>query len=134
MEQPLWIYIGVIAVLLAIGIIVHMTVLSNDVRKVEVSKESLKKLQQQCDFVCKQDTGTMLGVAAELFSGSKLYAAEKAICLDSVNLHDCVSCNCQLANYVLDLNTAEARQAFVSHNYRCTFEKSKSEVSMRCAG
>ena len=127
-------YVGVIAVLIALGIIVQLTSMSTGLKDEQTLKDSIVKLKEQCNFVCSLNEGTALSIEVELFSGHKYYSSEKSICYsDDANKNvNCERCNCTLQSYSLDLTIPEAKQAFKSRLYSCSFEKMQEGTSMGC--
>ena len=129
-------YVGVIAVLITLGIIVQLTFTSTELKEEQTLKDSIVKMKEQCNFVCSLNEGTSLSTEVELFSGHKYYSNEKSICYsdDSNKNVNCERCNCTLQPYSLDLSIPEAMQAFKSHEYDCYFEKTEEGISMGCKG
>ena len=134
MEQVVWVYFGVITIVLAFGIVGNLIVKHKGAAKVELFDAALEKLDGQCDFVCDSGLNTRQSVDTELPSGIILYTRDERICGDYSGNRRCVNCNCPLQGYTLDLNTTVALETFETHIYRCYFTRGKDDISMECQG
>lgn len=133
MEQPVWIFFGIISVLLALGIVGGLVYKHQNEVKYENFDSSLDKLVSQCNFVCQTNEGNMLGIDINLPTDSLFYTSKNKLCIRYEDKVSCKACNCDLSEYKLDLNTSLSK-SFDNLNYRCYFEKLKSGVAVECRG
>ncbi len=134
MEEVVWVYFSIIAVLITFGVLFALFGESNDDIKFQNVLRSLNELKDQCDYVCSTSTGTKLPVNVVLPSGLVLYAKENRICGTFKDQNQCRVCNCNLRDYKLDLNTTFALRVFENHQYSCFFEKLKNGIAIECQG
>jgi hypothetical protein len=133
MEQPIWLFFGVIAVLIALGIIAHLVLVQGQDSKAASLENSMVKLRQQCDFVCGTTLNNRLSIRAEFPAGLYLHTQDNKICSGYKETVKCVACSCMIEPYQLALNTTLA-QEIDSHSYNCFFERKQEGVSMECLG
>lgn len=134
MEQAVWIYFGVVTVILGFGIVGKLIIEHKDQQKDDLFDRSLEALQGQCNFVCDSPAYTKLSTEVELPSGLVLNSLGNKICGDYFGERRCVNCNCELRDYTLNLNTTIALSTFETHNYRCYFERGEDDLRMDCQG
>ena len=133
MEQPVWLIFGVIAVLIALGIVVSIVNINHSAAKEYEVKDTLNKLMTQCNFVCGTTAGNLLSIKAKLPAETILYTNGNKICANYKENTNCVMCKCELEEYELDLNTTLARSMNVL-KYDCFFERMKEGIKMECMG
>lgn len=141
MEQAVWFYVGIIAALIGLGMLVSVVLLGTDVTKQQLAKNAANSLALQCNNVCNSDMGTALGIKTDLSSGTVISGGEKSVCVEYVpaGKKECRKCNCKVLGddgnfYRLDLSTEEAMEMFETHVYNCIFERDIDGVILRCKG
>lgn len=134
MEEVVWLYFSVIAIIIAFGSIAVIVTSNKDDVNYQSVLRSLDELKAQCNYVCESGKGTNLPVDVVLPGGLVLYTNENRLCASFENNNDCRPCNCGLNLYRLDLNTTLAREALKAHTYTCRFEKEENGVSVDCQG
>lgn len=134
MEEPIWMFFGVLAVVLSIGIIISILDINKGNANTELFDSSFEKLQIQCDFICASSIGNRQGINIQLLPNSLIYTNENKICLKFEDRISCKFCKCEIDDYELNLNTSFAK-TFNKIDYKCYFEKVDSnEVEMECLG
>lgn len=134
MEQPIWLFFGIVAVLIGLGIIIHVVYLDEEDSVMRNLKQSLDKLEGQCNFVCAAGEETYLSAKAQFPAKARIFTHDRNICGElGDDLSYCVQCNCELEDYELSLNTTLAEK-FKVHYYDCFFEKMYPGVRMECLG
>jgi hypothetical protein len=134
MEETVWLYFSVIAIIFAFGIIAVLYSENKEDQKYQAFRSALDSLASQCDYVCGTGTGTNLPSEVSLPSGMLLYAHDKKICGTLEGENRCSMCSCQLMNYTLDLNTTFAREVLEIHKYQCFFRRTIDGEEMECQG
>jgi hypothetical protein len=134
MEEPIWLIVGIIMVLISIAIIVQLVTHHNKQSAGDVLFDSLKKLEIQCNMVCSSAEGTLLSIGIEIPGNSKITSNTKSICAIYNDKRECVRCSCNLNNYVLDLTNTSIARKIVKHKYHCFFEKNKNNLTVECKG
>jgi hypothetical protein len=134
MEQTVWLYFGVITVILGFGIVAKLIIDHKNQSKNDLFDQAIDLIKNQCNFVCSSSPGTKISQEVTLPSGLVLTSEEKRIC-GRYNTEDrCAVCNCELSNYTLNLNTSLALKTFQSHTYFCFFTRGDINVDMECQG
>lgn len=145
MEQAVWFYVGIIAALIGIGLLVSVVLMGTNLNKEQLAQNSVRLLQMQCNNVCNNDVGTLLGVDVDIGSGTLVESTGNVICSHYNQRKECRECNCEVfapgfSDFELNLATPEALELFDIHTYHCTFEKVFNHekeiyvVLLRCAG
>jgi hypothetical protein len=134
MEQTVWIYFGVITVILAFGIVGKLILDYKNEAKDDLFDRSVEELKGQCEFVCSSAPGTRIAQQVDLPSGMVLFTEGKRICGVYKKDTRCVMCSCELSSYTLNLNTSLALKTFQNHEYNCFFSREDLNVVMECQG
>jgi hypothetical protein len=134
MEETVWLYFSVVAVLLALGIIAVLFTENKEDQKFQAFSTALDSLASQCNYVCGSSTGTNLPAEVSLPSGLILYTHGTKICGTMEGENRCRICDCDLENYTLDLNTSFAQKVLETHEYQCFFKRTRDGASVECQG
>ncbi len=135
MEQAVWVFFGVLAVLIALAIVANIFAENIDSEKTKLSSNALSSVAQYCDFVCNSETGTRISKEISFASGSKINASKNIICIEYKRWRKCAKCKCDVNNLSLDLDKPEIIEMYNWHVFKCVFEKIKgSVVSIECFG
>jgi len=134
MEETVWLYFSVLAVIIALTIVGVLVLRNEEAMDQQHFVRSIEELKSQCNFVCDSGVGTNLPVEVIFPSGSQFYTKKDKICGTYVGKSQCRLCSCQLEEYFLDLNTTFAREVLKSHKYTCYMERKNDVVSINCQG
>ncbi|MEM0360573.1 MAG: hypothetical protein QXK06_04530 [Candidatus Diapherotrites archaeon] len=135
MENIVWAIFGVMAFLLAIGILVNLVVSGVDDRKLAVSRNAVSELGQWCRTVCGSDIESRLSKEITMASGSEVKAEKSGVCMSFGSWRECSDCICDLNTFYLNLNKPEILQMYESHKFACTFERQGGGVvAIDCKG
>lgn len=134
MEQTVWLYFGVITVILSFGIVGKLMVEHKNQEKDGFFESAVNMLASKCRFVCESPLSTLLSDDVKLPSGIVLTTMNDKICGSYEGEYKCDVCNCEIRPYELDLNTTVARETFDTHIYRCYFTRGKDDIQMECKG
>lgn len=134
MEQVVWVYFGILAILVGLGVTTKLVMMHQEELKIQHIEYALDRLQIQCDFVCNSPEETLQSIEAILPSGLFLYATEKKICSTYKDKVSCVPCQCTMNPYSLALNSSFAQKTFGLHAYSCSFLRMKNGTQMACQG
>lgn len=131
MEQTVWLYFGIITVVLGLGIVGKLVIDHRQDIRFHVVERSMGLINNQCNFVCQSPQGSLHSVDVEFPSGIIIETIDDKVCALYKNTTNCVPCGCTLRTYRLDLE--EAR--FDTHVYKCKFERMVLDgISMECQG
>ncbi len=134
MEQTIWLYFSIVAILLTLGIVMSLIETHRGRVNAQEVQNALRDLKAQCNFVCAQAPGTNLPVAVRLPSELFLYARDDRICVWFSERTRCQKCDCVLDPYTLDLNTTLHTELFATHDFNCYFARTAHGVDMDCKG
>lgn len=132
MEETVWLYFGIISVLVAIGIIASVVMTYTNENTEQVFFDSITHLREQADVVCDAPRDTMLSISIVAPADAVLTADSNRICARLADDVRCVATKCELADQVV-LNLTNTSDLFASHRYTCTvLHAERLEIS--CAG
>ena len=134
MEESIWLYFSIIAIIMAVGVIGTLFVKNNEGTQKQHFMRSLTELQVQCNYVCDSGTGTNFPVDIIFPSGLYFYTKNNKICGIFDKESRCEICDCELNNFTMDLNTSFARDVLSNHEYACFFKRTSSGVAIDCQG
>ena len=134
MEETVWLYFSILAVIVALSVIGTLVYRNSDKTQYQHVIRSMEELKAQCDYVCDSSVGTSLPVTVTLPSGLYLYTRNTKICGIFQENNICRICDCELPRYILGLNTSFAMKAFKTHDYNCYFRRTENAVQMDCQG
>ena len=128
MEETVWLYFSVVAVLIGfavIGTVFKQSTADNAVDQLFVGVEQLR---QEADLVCKSPAGTMLSIKIVLPSGALLYSKENKLCGTMDDKIKCVPTLCVMQDdpELLNLTSEATRKLFKTHEFTCAFEKQQA--------
>ncbi len=135
MEETVWVIVGIISVLLAIGVMVQFVVIKSEDDKVMAVQGAVDSLYRMCDSVCAMPVDTYQRSVVSLPSGVLLETSGRSIC-GSINEElRCRSCRCNVTeSVVLNLTSPEAQRFFFTHEYNCFFHRIEEGINITCAG
>ena len=134
MEEAVWLYFSVAAIIVALGVIALLAVNHAEDVKEQHFLRALGELQIQCNYVCDSAQGTSLPVEVVLPSGLYFYTRDAKLCGTYREKNRCQVCNCLLNPYVMELNTSFAAKVMESHKYVCYFTRTAEGVQIDCQG
>jgi hypothetical protein len=133
MEEPIWIYFGVIVIILTVVIITSVFISYEAENNEQLLFDGLSHLAAQADIVCKSPKDTMLSVPITLTAGSRIYAETDKICASYEGEVRCrPSCTAEPGT-VIDLTANETKELFRSRTYTCSVLRGDSIV-FNCSG
>lgn len=131
MEQPIWLFFGVIAVIVTFGVIIKVIGLHEQETRKDMIVDSLNKMETMCDFVCGTTKDNKMSVDVKLPSDIWMYTNQNKICIELEKKVNCRTCDCDLLFYELSLDTELSKKAN-EHEYTCYFEKTDVDVGLEC--
>ena len=134
MEQVIWLYFGIISLVLALGIIGGFFINFKEDNKTTAFDNTLTTLKEHCEMMCNAPTGQRLSVTVEIPSGVYMYTENDKVCGIFNNEERCVKCPCKINPYKLELNTTIAMKSFEIQPYHCAMEKLEKNVTLECQG
>ncbi len=135
MENIVWAIFGILAFLIAIGILIGIAGTGFEERKEAMNKNAIKEFGQACKYVCGSDIETRLSDEIEISSGAVVSSDSGNICLEYRGERDCVDCTCDLNSFNLNLNRPELLSAYDTHVFDCAFERvAGGRVLIDCTG
>jgi len=129
-----WLYFSVIAIIIAFGVIGTLVFKNKDDISYQHLLRSLDEIKAQCDYVCNMAEGTSLPIDVTLPGGAYLYTNDHRFCSIWDEKVDCIPCNCEFNEYVMELNTTIAKEVLTSHRYTCFFVRTENGVQIDCQG
>lgn len=133
MEESVWAYFGIIAVIVMLGIIVTLF----STYKEDSSRESLfqgvEQLAIHADQVCDSPRDTMLSIDIPVPGGSSLYALGDRICAQTEEDVKCVATECVLEERTILNLTSDAVRRLGSREYHCTV-RNNGTLDIICQG
>ena len=134
MDEPIWIYFSIIAIIVAFVIIISLFNQNQGHLQEQSLSNAFLTLKQHCDFVCDQTPGSIRSVEVDLPSGLLMYTTDDKICGKYESEVRCALCKCNVAPYTLDLNTTETKEIFDIHTFKCYLQREENEIKMDCQG
>jgi len=134
MDETVWLFFSVLAVILTLSIVGVLIMRNNEATDMEHFLRSIDELKIQCDYVCDSGTGTNLPVEVVFPAGSLFYTKSEKICGTFMDKNHCRLCKCNLDAYELNLNTTFAKEVLKSHKYTCYLERKTEGVLVDCQG
>ncbi len=135
MENLVWAIFGVVAFLIAIGIMLSFVQLNEEEKKRVINENALKEMGSLCEFVCNSDVETRFTKKIAISAGAYFSSSTGDICLIYKGKEKCYKCKCKVEDLDLNLNKPEIMQMYKIHKFRCVFErKVGGVVSIECFG
>lgn len=134
MEQTVWLYFSIIAIVLTLGIILTLVEAQRGKIYEQEVQNALRDLRAHCNFVCTLAPGTNLPISVKLPSDLYLFSKDDRICIWYAEQTKCQKCDCVLDPFTLDLNTSLHRELFKTHEFNCYFARTLHGVDMDCKG
>ncbi len=132
MEQPVWIWVGTVSILIAFGIIGTLVQQANDLQREQEREGALEKLERQCDYVCGGYNETRLSVQVALPPDTVMTTRRSMICLEHDDL-TCKRCECDVAEGLVLNYSGPVAEERGTAQFRCTFTKD-GPVRVACQG
>jgi hypothetical protein len=132
MEESVWIYFGIIMVIVAIGIIAGVYHTSQQESGQAVFLQSIEQMGAQARTVCDSPRETQLSLQLTVPAGATIFTTSDKICGAYKDASKCVPAACALeAKTVLNLTSSTG--LFSSRLYTCSFLR-QDLVSINCQG
>jgi hypothetical protein len=134
MDEAVWFWAGMISVIIGLAVLSRVAIGAAEQNTQNTIENTLNQLTAQCDFVCKQERGTRLGVRVSIPMGSVITTMDELICIDHSGERQCAPCECRLSSTTaLDLTAPEAQYFPSNHIYECRFHN-EPPVHLTCLG
>ena len=135
MEETVWIAVGIISVLLALGIVAEFIVKKSADDRIFAVRDSVDSLFKMCNSVCSMPQGAYLKTPVTLPSGSFIETQGRSICGSIGDELFCRTCSCDVSEkIVLNLTGLEASRFFFMHDYNCFFLRQEKNLDVECLG
>ncbi len=134
MDEPIWIYFSIIAVIIAFGIMLSLFNQNKEHVKEQAFSDAFLTLKPHCDYMCDSTPESIRPIDVDFPSGIFIYTTDTRICGRYEGDVRCAMCKCDVAPYTLDLNTTQARDTFDIHTFKCYFERGEDEIKIDCQG
>ena len=140
MEQSVWVFIGVLSVIIAIGIVMKTSHVFTQEQKLGDMIWAIDKLETNFNFICKSPIGTRLTTEVNLPSGSVMKAEGDRLCITWESEVRCRLIDCEILldpitdPIILDLDTDIARRSFDVWKFGCSGVKTQDGIEVECQG
>lgn len=131
MEETVWLYFGIITVIVALAGITSIIMTYKDSSEKQQFFTGLQQLSGQAEQVCASPKDTMLSSPITIPAGGMLFAQEDRICGQFGDTIRCRPTRCAITSGTLVNLTNET--LFDSHEYLCTVLKD-GNLTITCAG
>ncbi|HIH24491.1 TPA: hypothetical protein HA251_05640 [Candidatus Woesearchaeota archaeon] len=134
MEESVWIYFGIILVIVALGITINVYRTSQEDGLESALFQGIENMGGQATIVCASPRDTMLSLRVDFPAGSVVRVTDDKICGTLDTSIRCIPAPCaMLPQTVLNLTAAREDRLFVVRQYTCAFLKGDT-VSVYCQG
>gem|GEM_PF-3552753 len=139
MDEPIWIFIGVVSAIIGLGIVAQTILRGNESGMEDQAKSAVALLAAQCEQVCKLPENTAIDVKIDVPKGMKLEVREGSICAIIKERNFCERCGCDHLQEPIVLDTTSASAFFSAHMYSCRYDRldtgmSEKLVKVTCTG
>ncbi len=135
MEETVWVIVGIVSVLLAVGIMVQFVLIKTEDDKVIAVQTSIDSLYTMCNSVCAMPEETYLRTTVSLPAGVLIETKGRSICGTINEELICRTCQCNVTEKtVLNLTSPEASRFFFTHEYHCFFLRTQEGLNITCIG
>lgn len=130
MEDTVWVFVGVITMLIVLGILsgVIQNKYEDDIES--TASSSLDRIIFHCDSVCNMPKGTYLSFSVDFVKGMLLTGEDNSVCVEQGDKKSCRKCACDVSAYKLNLTDAP----FTAHTYECFYMRNLNNVTINCTG
>jgi len=125
MDEPIWIFIGIVAAILGLGIIAGVILRASDNGQLDRLRTAVTMLGAQCEQVCGLAENTALSVKVEVPKDAVLTTQEDRICGELAGKDgtlSCARCSCK-HEFAVILNTTGAGAFYQSHEFSCRYTR-----------
>ena len=120
MEETVWMYFGILAVIIGIGIITTIFTQYKDESSGDTLFLGVQQLGKQAELVCASPRDTKLSIEFTVPSGTLMYTKSDKLCARLDDKIRCLPSTCLLEEKVLiNLTSDEAKQLFDTWEYTC---------------
>jgi hypothetical protein len=130
MDEPVWIYVSIISILIGIAVIVSLMNQNSVHRQEQAFSNAFQRFGPHCDSVCRRAPETVAPLKVDLPAGAHIYTNGQKVCGVFLEETRCASCTCNLSNYELDLNTT----LYKIHTFTCAFQRGEEDIRLDCQG
>lgn len=131
MEESIWMYFGIIVVIVTLGIIASLFSSYYQESRDDLLFQGLEQLGRQTDIVCSAPEGTMLSIPITVTRNSSLYALDDRLCATSTERTQCVPLRCDaIPSTLVNLSGQDIVE---EHEYLCTVQGAQA-LNITCQG
>jgi hypothetical protein len=131
MEEMIWVYVGVIAIIIAFASIGSFLYKRGLEDSETVMVNTVTSLSRFCDKVCQMPQHTRQSVKVTFIKDSTMEMQNDIVLIQTPEKRHVLPCNCNITD-IQTLNLTDA--PFNSHEYFCFFDRNQNGVSIECAG
>jgi hypothetical protein len=131
MEEMIWVYVGVIAIIIAFASIGSFLYKRGIQDSETVMTNTVTALSQFCDKICQMPQFTRQSVKVTFIKNSIMEMQDGVVFINTPEKRHVLPCNCVITNVQL-LNLTNA--PFNSHEYFCFFDRNLDGISINCTG
>lgn len=134
MEETVWMYFGILAVIIGIGVITTIFTQYKDEGGADTLFLGVQQLGKQAELVCNSPRDTKLSLEITVPAGTLLYTKSDKLCATLDEKIKCVPTTCVFAEQTLiNLTSDEARQLFSTRTYTCAAHNNGT-INFVCQG
>lgn len=134
MEESVWIYFGIIMVLIGLGVVIGVYRTSSDEGVQSTFFQSIEHMGAQERTVCDSPRETQLSLQVTVPAGATIFNTDDKICGAYKDASKCVPATCPLTpKTVLNLTAEGVNHLFTSREYNCAFLR-QDTVVITCEG
>ena len=136
----MWIFVGVVSVILAIGIVIKSSDMFTQENKVNEIIWAIEKMQVNLNFVCKSPAGTKIVTEVNLPAGAVMSGEDDRICITWQEEIRCRFIECEIlvdpiaGSIILDLDTDIAKASFDVSSFGCAGIRKQDGIEIECQG
>ena len=132
MDEPVWIYFGVLVSIISIGIVATLLIQFQSSSEGDRFFQGLEQLNNQANLVCSYPRETQLSVTFDVPVGALLFAQDELLCGFLDAREECYRTNCGLVERtIINLTDNSFSELFSLREYTCTAHKGEL-VNISC--
>ena len=129
MDEIIWVYVGVIAIIIAFATIASFLYNKSVMDNETVIENTVNALSNFCNKVCQMPEHTRQSVEVKFVRDSILYNESQTIFIQTNERRYAVHCDCNIEGVKI-LNLTDA--PFQSLDYDCFFERARDGIKVEC--
>jgi hypothetical protein len=134
MEETIWMFFGILGMLIALGIIGPLLYNQTQTFSEDKLHSGIIKIKNQANFLCSTSIGNSISTTLDLYYNTTLYTKEDKVCVKGGNHISCERISCQFEESNLTLDSELAKE-FFQLEYTCLLEvRARGLLSIECRG